>query len=108
MAWASRISSRLRDDGSAVTPNTWVRAVTSFVGEACVASLGETGSSGTFRRSDAMSMGELRGDRSEGLSVREWSGRKRSGADSALGPSAGNASHETGMAAGVGVARRHC
>jgi len=55
-----------------------------------------------------MSAGELRGDRSEDLSICEWSGRKRSGAGSTVGPSAGNASHVTGAAAGVGVARRHC
>jgi len=32
-AWVLRMSSRVREDGSAVTPNTLVRAVTSFVGD---------------------------------------------------------------------------
>jgi len=91
-----------------VTPNTWDCAVTSFVGEACVAPLGKTRSSGVSKGSDAMLGGGSRGDRSEDLSVRKWSGRKRSGAGSAVVPSTGNALQEIGTAAGVKVARRHC
>ena len=106
--WASRLSSRVMDAGSAVTLRTYDHGLTSFVGEACAASLGETGNTGTSRRSDAMSGGEEVGDRSADWSAREWSGRKRSGAGNAVVPSAGNASQETCAAAGVGVARQHC
>jgi len=75
--WALWISSRVMDAGSAVTPRTGDHAVTSFVGEACATSLSETGNTSTSRRPDAKSGGEGIRDRSEDLSAREWSGRKR-------------------------------
>jgi len=82
--------------------------VTSFVGKACVASSGETGSCGTSRRSDAMSGDSWVVDRSGDLSAHEWSGRKRSGSGSAVKPSTRSATLEIGSAVCVGVARRHC
>jgi len=54
-----------------------------------------------------MSGDSLVEDRSEDLSAREWSGRKRSGLGSAVEPSTGSATLEIGSAVGVGVVRGH-
>jgi len=94
--WASRISSRVMDVGSAVTPKTCDQVLTVCADEAGVASHGETGSAGTSRWSDASSVGVEVEDGSADSSASEWSGRKRSGAGSAVVLSAGNASQETG------------
>jgi len=78
--------------------------VTSFVGEACTTSSGETGDTGDSSRSDALS-GDNMADRSEDFSDCEWSGRKRSSSGSAVELSYGSATLETGVATGVRVVR---
>jgi len=106
--WASRMSPRVMDVGSAVTPRICDQVLTVCADEAGVALHGETGSAGTSRWSDAMSVGAEVMDGSVDSSACEWNGRKRSGAGSTVVLSAGNVSQETGAAASAGVARRHC
>jgi len=82
--------------------------VASFVGEAGVTSLGETGNTGASRKSDALSVNPVLRIKSGDLSTCVCRGGKRSGAGSAVELSADRASQEIGTAAGVEVAFVHC
>ena len=106
--WAARISSRVMDVGSAVTPKICDQVLTVCADKAGVALHCDTRSAGASRGSDALSVGVAAEDESADSSACEWSGRKRSGAGSTVVLSAGNASQETGAVASAGVARRHC